>query len=254
MDIDIFIVAGVIGFLAAISAIIYIIVIIMRNSKLPIVTGMAEVVRSDANSLVVNADGTTTLDEFRGSANKSFLLSFRLENGQKVTFRVKKELYFHVLEHQTGVLTYQGYKLISFNYEGYPIATKQRKRLSTLAVFSGQADDTTDVVVYGECQALKIEIRSDEAINCTLKEVNDYLQRILNKNYEHFIVLTHRNGNGLEITSTKKDGFVEIVFLVTKEKHRYTITIGNSQEIINLIESFFDGWDLRSQAEFVIES
>ncbi|MCF7930680.1 MAG: DUF2500 domain-containing protein [Acholeplasmataceae bacterium] len=237
-------IAVLIGLAGVVIAVIKIGKNMSNQRKEPIISEKAEVVKMRSDTRSVTSSGASTVDTSGSYEQTSYHLTFKLKSGKSVTFKVGKKLYLKLSEHQTGMLTFKGYKLIKFEYEGYPINTMERKELNHTAFFTKKKHTNPTVLFYGELKDLDINYHSDQKISCDQLELNRLIDQLSNQSSENFFALEDHEQNILEISNNGKTDDFEIIYMKANSVSRFIGYIKGNILLKKVIDSYFKNENL----------
>jgi len=237
-------VAILIGLAGIIIAVIKIGRNISKQKKEPVISEKAEIIKMKSDTRSVTSSGASTVDSGNSYEQTSYHLTFKLKSGKSVTFKVPKKLYLKLSEHQTGMLTYKGYKLIQFEYEGYPINTSERKLLNNTSFFTKKNHTNPTVLFYGEIKDLDVNYHSDQKISCDQIELNRLIDQLSNQSSGNFFSLEDREKNVLEVSNSGANDDYEIVYMTAHSISRFIGLVNGSKLLKKLIDSYFKNENL----------
>lgn len=231
-------VAIFIGITGIIIAVIKIGQNISKQKKEPVICEKAEITKMKSDTRIVTSSGSSTVDS-GGYEQTNYHLTFKLKSGKSLTFKVNKKLYLKLNEHQTGMLTYKGYKLIKFEYEGYPIQTKERKALNGTAFFGKKKHTNPTVLFYGEAKSLDVDFYSDQKIKCDQLELNRFIDQLGNEQNDNFFSLENDELTILEVANNGENDVFEIVYMKPDSSVRYIGQVNGINRLKAVIDSYF---------------
>ncbi len=174
-------IAGVVGFL------------VMRKNQInqknsPIERASVVVIGNYAESRVVGKNFQQTVDTTQGFTDKSYYVRFKTKTRKVLSFRVKKKEWFKYHEGDQGILTYQGYKIISFEPKNVGI--------KDIAYFDRSKKEGKKGWIYGEATGLDLNIPSTEPKLFDIKDLELFIKDIKNDESDWFFTI--KNDKGVE--------------------------------------------------------
>lgn len=239
--------------IAIFLAIIKIIHNVIKQVKEPTINEKAEIVRTNRETNIVKSGGEATVDTVRGYQKSTYYVTFKLKNKKLVTFKIRKKLFVKLFEHQTGMLTYKGYKLVDFEYEGYPVNTPQRKTMSPTQFFEGKKHTSPVVRFYGEAKELDVDYHSDQAIDCDQMELNKFIDQLIHNESENFFSLESSKGQILEVSNDGINDKFEIVYMQTGSKDRFIGIVDGCETLKSVIDAYFKEENIMENYKLTIE-
>jgi len=226
---------------------------IIRQTKEPIMSEKAEVSRKNKENKIVKSNGVYTVDTSGGYERANYYVTFKLRSGKLVTFKVKKKFYLQFENHQTGLLTYRGYKLICFDFEGYPVNDKKRKQMNQTAFFGGKRHTSEVVHFYGESKELDVDYHSTEKIECDQEELNRFIKQLVNNKFESFFILENKEGNVLEVSHDGNSELFDIAYMQPKSKERYLGNLTGIEELKLVVKEYFNHQEMIEKFKLTAE-
>lgn len=175
------IIGGTIGFL------------VMRKNQVnqknsPIERVSVVVIGNFTESRVVGENFQQTVDTARGFTDKSYYVRFKTKTKKVLSFKVKPKEWYKYHEGDQGILTYQGYKIISF--EPKDVGIKE------IQYFDRTKKEGKTGWIYGEAQALDLHIASDEPKLFDMKDLELFIKDVKNDPSDWFFTI--KNDKGIE--------------------------------------------------------
>ena len=175
------IIAGIIGFL-----------VMRKNQKTqknsPVERASVVVIGNYAESRMVNDNFQQTVDSTQAFTEKSYYIRFKTKTRKVLSFRVKKKDWLKYHEGDQGILTYQGYKIISFEPKNVGI--------KDLNYFDRIKKEGKTGWIYGEAQGLDVSIPSSEPKLFDLKDLELFIKDVKNDESDWFFTI--KNDKGVE--------------------------------------------------------
>ncbi|MFH2117944.1 MAG: DUF2500 family protein [Bacillota bacterium] len=227
---------------------------IIRQLREPRVIEKAEVARTNREITFISSSGTSTIASSNGYGKSTYFVTFKIESGRLVTFKVKKQFFLSISDHQTGILTYKGYKLLNFDYEGYPINSIQWKSLNISPFFGSKKHNAPVVRFYGEAKELDVNYHSDQAIDCDQTELNRFIDQLINQESDNFFCLQNEKNQILEVSNSGKNEEFELVYMHPTSQDRFLGKVTGAEALKSVIDAYFNELDVIKEFNLSIES
>lgn len=175
------IIAGIIGFL------------VMRKNQInqknsPIERASVVVIGNYTESRVVGENFQQTVDTAKGFTDKSYYVRFKTKTRKVLSFKVKPKEWSKYHEGDQGILTYQGYKILSFEPKNVGIKDIQ--------YFDRAKKEGVTGWIYGEAQGLDLNISSSDPKLFDIKDLELFIKDIKNDESDWFFTI--KNDRGIE--------------------------------------------------------
>lgn len=136
-------------------------------------------------SKVMNQNFTSgSVDSAGGYEQKGYYIQFRTKQNKKLTFRLKKKDWLKYHDGDEGMLTYQGYKIISFE----PMTTMVED-----GYFMQNKTENSSRFIYGEAQGLGFSVSSTAPVKFELAELKRFIQDLKDDQSDWFFTIKTRS-------------------------------------------------------------
>ncbi|MBU1143774.1 MAG: DUF2500 domain-containing protein [Firmicutes bacterium] len=174
------IIAGVIGFL------------VMRKNQVnqknsPIEQTAVVVIGNYTESRIVGENFQQTVDTVRGFTDKSYYVRFRTKTRKVLSFKVKPKAWYKYHEGDQGILTYQGYKILSFE--------PKQLGIKDIHYFDCVKKEGITGWIYGEAQGLDLSISSSDAKLFDMRDLELFIKDIKNDESDWFFTIKNNKGD-----------------------------------------------------------
>ena len=116
-----------------------------------------------------------TVDSYNTSSSNRCIAEFVLENGQKLSFTVRRNIFVNMRMQDTGILTYRGNNFISF--ERIPDMNINTRTPENI-ISKRESGYGKTALFYGEAPDLNFQIDSNKPISLDYKQVCDFLLKL----------------------------------------------------------------------------
>lgn len=213
-------IAGVIGFLVMQKN--------QRNQKnSPIERASVIVIGNYAESRLVGENFQQTVDSARGFTDKSYYVRFRTKTRKILSFKVRPKEWYKYHEGDQGILTYQGYKIISFEAKNVGI--------KDLAYFDRSKKEGKTGWIYGEATGLDLSIPSTEPKLFDIKDLELFIKDVKNDESDWFFTIKNDKGVEKQFERDSKTKIKETK-LINDESIIYPMS-----ELLKNIKSWLEG-------------
>lgn len=156
-----------------------------KQKNAPIERVQVKVGSAYTESKVMNQNFTSgSVDSAGGYEQKGYYVQFRTKQNKKLTFRLKKKDWLKYHDGDEGMLTYQGYKIITF--EPMTITVED-------GYFMQNKPDNTTRFIYGEAQGLGFSASSTVPVKFELAELKRFIQDLKDDQSDWFFTIKTRS-------------------------------------------------------------
>lgn len=156
-----------------------------KQKNAPVERVQVKVGSAYTESKVMNQNFTSgSVDSAGGYEQKGYYIQFRTKQNKKLTFRLKKKDWLKYHDGDEGMLTYQGYKIISFE----PMTTMVED-----GYFMQNKTENSSRFIYGEAQGLGFSVSSTAPVKFELAELKRFIQDLKDDQSDWFFTIKTRS-------------------------------------------------------------
>ena len=156
-----------------------------KQKNTPVERVQVKVGSAYTESKVMNQNFTSSsVDSAGGYEQKGYYIQFRTKQNKKLTFRLKKKDWLKYHDGDEGMLTYQGYKIISFE----PMTTMVED-----GYFMQNKTENSSRFIYGEAQGLGFSVPSTAPVKFELAELKRFIQDLKDDQSDWFFTIKTRS-------------------------------------------------------------
>lgn len=184
-----FVIAAVVFVFIGLIAVFVVFFVMQSNQKkqknAPVERVQVKVGSAYTESKVMNQNFTSdSVDSAGGYEQKGYYIQFRTKQNKKLTFRLKKKDWLKYHDGDEGMLTYQGYKIISFE----PMTTMVED-----GYFMQNKTENSSRFIYGEAQGLGFSVSSTAPVKFELAELKRFIQDLKDDQSDWFFTIKTRS-------------------------------------------------------------
>jgi hypothetical protein len=155
-----------------------------KQKNAPIERVFVKVGSAYTDTKIMNQNFTSgTVDSAGGYEQKGYYVQFKTKQNKKLTFRLKKKEWLKYHDGDTGMLTYQGYKILGFEPVESPLEDP----------YFDQTKSNNIRFIYGEASGLNFSVSSKQPLKFEMNELKRFIKDLKDDTSDWFFTIQYTN-------------------------------------------------------------